>query len=189
MESYTTRPPITKKDISCRYRLFLEGVMRAKRVVFMAFVISLIPYLVGCETSRALVKDVNVRNDSMEIAIESICDGPDRIQQAKGYLAPKSGDHFIWLRTKIKNTSARPLHYELYDIVLKNENSKGAPVFIEVGNFFNFASPSQRHNPLIKPQEEIDRTIVYAFPEGELPSSLLFPNVGEMSIVVKEKAE
>jgi len=159
--------------------------MRNKYVVFMALAVIPLLVLAGCETSRALVKDANVRNDSIDIAIESITDGPDRIQQAKGYLTPQSGKHLIWLRTKIKNASTQPLHYELYDIVLKNENSKGVPVFIEVGNFFNFASPSQRHNPLIKPQEVIRRTIVYIFPEGELPSKVVFPNVGEMDIIVE----
>jgi hypothetical protein len=45
---------------------------------------------------------------------------------------------------RLKNTSTQPQHYELYDIVLKNDNSKGEPVFITVGNIFNIASPSQR---------------------------------------------
>ncbi len=163
--------------------------MRAKYFALVSLVVVLPLVLAGCETSRVLVKDANVGNDSIVIAIESITDGPDSIQQAKGYLKPKAGNHLVWLRTKIKNTSTQPLHYELYDIVLKNDNSKGEPVFITVGNFFNIASPSQRHNPLIKPQEEIRRTIAYIFPEDELPSKVVFPNVGEMNIVVDRKVE
>ncbi|HSV97220.1 MAG TPA: hypothetical protein VLM75_09820 [Spirochaetota bacterium] len=163
--------------------------MGVRKVGWGALVVVLSLAAAGCETSKVLIKDARVRNDSIEIAVESITDGPDRIQQAKGYLTPKAGKHLIWLRTKIKNASVQPLHYELYDIVLKNENSQGAAVFIEVGNFFNFASPSQRHNPLIKPQEVIHRTIVYVFPEGELPTKVIFPKVGEMDIVVTGKVE
>ena len=130
-----------------------------------------------------LLENIDLKSDAWELKIKEITDGPYEIQQAKGKLQPVSDDmRLIWVKFELKNITSKTQFYDLKQIVLQNEKTRGKIVYVKVGNIFNFSSPNQRYRPKIEQNDSVSRELVFMFPKKELLTEVVFPDIGETQI-------
>jgi len=130
-----------------------------------------------------LLENIELKSEAWVLRIKEITDGPNQIQQAKGHLKPLSDDmRLIWVKFDLKNITSTKQFYDIKKIVLENAKAKGEIVYAKVGNVLNFSSPSQRYRPEIEQNDSVTRELAFIFPKNEMPTKVVFPDIGETTI-------
>jgi hypothetical protein len=116
---------------------------------------------------------VQQKNNSLQLTIENIKDGPDSIEKGAYRYFPKSPrGGLLWVEVTAANTGAVPIEFDFQRVRLIAEEYVAGPLSVVSSNIFAKESSFFR----IKPQDYVTRWLVYVYPKGKYPYRVVYDN-------------
>jgi len=128
----------------------------------------------GCATT--LIADTVTRQaDGWTFSLERLRDGPNSVAVTGNTIyKPQSGDRLIWAYFKIQNgtSQTRVMGYDACDLDLDDGH-----VFPSLVTRYNGIMSEMEKNETYPPGDHNYRILIYAYPEGHMPTRLKCANM------------
>jgi hypothetical protein len=129
-----------------------------------------LPLAAGCGGTTLLHQRLESKSKGFSLALVEVTDGPDTYEQGMQRLVPADGLRFLWFKVQVRNEQSGPQTFDYHRCDIDFGDHGIVPSFVDMDKVVNL--PLSDDKDKLAPREEVTRNVVFAFPEGKLPTRL-----------------